>query len=89
MASLAVDYRYVYPRPSTIEATRTSPHLALATCTDEETHPYYFEGKLVHPFLTARLLQDLSALVRTRFFLQIDPLVLDPVVDLARRLHTL
>jgi hypothetical protein len=80
MASLAVDYRYVYPRASTIETGRTLPNLALATCTDEETNPYFFEGKLVHPFLTARLLQDLSALVRTRFFLQIDPLVLDPVV---------
>ncbi len=80
MTSLAVDYRYVYPRASAIEPGRTSPNLALATCTNEDTNPHYFEGRLVHPFLTARLLQDLSALVRTRFFQQIDPLILDPVV---------
>ena len=80
MASLAMDYRYVYQRDSVVLPVHQTPRLALATCTDEDTQPYYFEGQLVQPFLTARLLQDLSALVRTRFFLQIDPLVLDPVV---------
>jgi hypothetical protein len=80
MTGLAVDYRYVYPRASMVEPGQTSPQLSLATCTDEDTNPYYFEGTLLQPYLTARLLQDLSSLVRTRFFVQIDPLLLDPVV---------
>lgn len=80
MAGLAFDYRYVYPFQSALDTQSHGPNLSLSTCEIEESNPYYFEGRLVRPYLTARLLQDLSALVRTRFFMQIDPLVLDPVV---------
>lgn len=81
MSSLAIDYRYVYPDASAVAAERARPQLSLATCTDEQTHPYFFTGQLTEAFLTARVLQDLSALVRTRFFQQLDyATILDPVV---------
>lgn len=80
MTSLAIDYRYLYPHASAVNADEDNTQLSLATFTDENTNPHFFEGKLLSPFLTARLLQDLSSYVRTRFFMQINPLLLDPVV---------
>ncbi|MEZ6138849.1 MAG: hypothetical protein R3C53_28525 [Pirellulaceae bacterium] len=80
MSGPALSYRYAYPFASEIAPTPQAPQLRLATFTDEDTTPYFFEGELLRPHLIARLLQDLSRLVRTRFFMPIDPFFLDPVV---------
>ncbi len=72
MAGPALDYRYVYPFASEIglagRAGATQPALRLATFTEEDVHPYFFQGQLRQPYLMARLLLGLSQLVRNRFF---------------------
>ena len=86
MAGPALHYSYQYLYESAIGTTgkrQAQPGLRLATFTDEETNPYFFEGRLRQPYQVAKLLQGLVQLVRTRFFVHQSMLpqgVADPII---------
>lgn len=87
MAGAALPYSYHYPFESVVAAEAKSrsaaPALRLATYTDEELSPYFFEGRLRQSLLVARLLQGLVHLVRSRFFTPQSMLpqgVADPII---------
>lgn len=66
--STALDYSYDYQFSSLLESWPTGKNLRLATFGGAERHPYFFDGVLKNPKLTADILLLLSALSRTRFY---------------------
>ena len=66
----AVDHIYAYAGQSAVDSRgdRGGRALQLVTSGGAEPHPYFFEGELTHPRLTAQALRALSRLVGTRFF---------------------
>ena len=77
MASVPITYRY--PFASGLHSSG-SPVLGVSTCNRQGDHPYLFEGTVLNPSAFAHKLSLLSRIVRTHFFLQLDPKYLDPVV---------
>lgn len=79
---LAYTYRYVHPS----ELARHGPEwgVRLATCggasTQPAEHPFFFDGKVRQPHVVASMLLTLAKVVSTRFFLPLNPALLDPVV---------
>ncbi|HEX5104980.1 MAG TPA: SWIM zinc finger family protein [Pirellulaceae bacterium] len=67
MAGPALEYAYRYRRPSELLTSRAGPLLALATFRGLGEHPYFFEGRVARPRLTADLLRALMDVVRARF----------------------
>jgi hypothetical protein len=65
MTGPALDYRYVYPFESVIarrtRATSAGPALQLATFTEEELNPYFFEGCLKNSFKSRACCRDWSS----------------------------
>lgn len=66
MSGAAVEYVYRYPFASEL-TSKASPQLRLATCTDLESSPYFFQGGLRHPHQAAKLMLALVWLLRSRF----------------------
>lgn len=66
MAGPAVEYVYRYPFASEIDSER-QPELRLATFTDDDSSPHFFQGGLRYPHQTAKLLLALVWLLRSRF----------------------
>lgn len=66
MAVLEHAYNYLAPSSVTDDG---HPHIVLATSsTGAEAHPYFFEGRLKQPRLTAELLSTVHQVVGSRFF---------------------
>lgn len=79
MSALALDFTYRYPSPSAIIATPQRRSLQLATCSANQTHPYFFQGRIEQPRQVADLLLALMEVVRSHYFLPRPPQT-DPVV---------
>ncbi len=78
--STALDFTYQYAFPSGLEKTGNGkPRLSLATFDPAQTHPYYFDGRVLSPRIMGDMLLTLSDVVRTHFFLP-RPAILDPVL---------
>ncbi len=78
--SMALDYTYQYPFPSSLEAKRgQGPALALATCNFDHSSPHFFDGRVRQPRVMGDMLVTLSDVVRTHFFKPV-PTLLDPVL---------
>lgn len=78
--SAALDFTYQYAFPSGIKAANDGrPQLMLATCDHNQSHPYFFDGRVRSPRLMGEMLMALSDVVRTHFFLK-RPVLLDPVL---------
>ncbi|MEM7474555.1 MAG: SWIM zinc finger family protein [Planctomycetota bacterium] len=75
MSGPAIAYSYLYPFQSQIgkasdsRASANSPTngLQLATFTEQDVNPYFFQGELLEPFVVAKLLQTLVHFVRAKF----------------------
>ncbi|MCE9555743.1 MAG: SWIM zinc finger domain-containing protein [Planctomycetes bacterium] len=64
-SALAYSYRYLYE--SQLAELKNSAELQLATCNLDESHPYFFRGRLMSPGRTARMLRGLMRVVQSRF----------------------
>lgn len=67
MAGAALEYAYGYRVHSALVQRPAGPKLALATFRGKAENPYFFEGRVTRPRLTAELLQSLMQVVRARF----------------------
>ncbi len=76
-AALYQNYRYLYPS-ALVETDRT---LRLATCTDRQTHPYFFQGQLQNAGRAAELLRGLMHIVQARY--HVPAAMLEKIVALA------
>jgi SWIM zinc finger len=64
----AIEHAYTYLAPSSL-SDDGRPRLALATSSaGAHAHPYFFEGRLKQPRLTAELLSTVHQVVGSRFF---------------------
>jgi hypothetical protein len=83
-AALQLDYTYRYAHPS--ELTRVGPELGLrlatfgGTGTEAAEHPFFFDGRMKEPHVVANMLLTLAKVVSTRFWMPLNPALLDPVV---------
>lgn len=68
MADNYLEYSYQYLTPSVLNTSSGSAKLQLATSKQAEKYPYFFEGTLLQPHTSAKLLLVLSKMVGTRFF---------------------
>jgi len=66
---LDLDYLYRYQFESTVSTGADGSRLALATSENNNTYPYFFEGKLLQPRAIALMLFTLSRYVSTRFYI--------------------
>jgi hypothetical protein len=66
--SSAVNFSYAYRFASTVAEKSEGQDLKLATFGGIERNPYFFDGRLLNPRVTADVLLALSAISRTRFF---------------------
>src|SRR5437879_4253707 len=80
MSSAAIEHTYRYPFPSGISGNAGAGRVQLATSGGRAEFPYFFQGQLKHPRITALLLRTLSKVVATRFHI--------PAVMLRRILAT-
>lgn len=62
-----LEYTYQYTAPSVYLPGKQKSALFLATCGGATQHPYFFEGTLTHPYLTALCLKILSRVVAARY----------------------
>lgn len=81
----ALDQTYRYAAPSSLENTAGGARLSLATSAPGAAHPYFFEGRLRKPRLTAELLTAVHLIVGARFFTPANTLakkiaLADPIV---------
>ena len=67
MAGPALEFAYRYRGRSALTERRAGPQLALATFCGKAENPYFFEGRVARPRLTADLLRALMDVVRARF----------------------
>ena len=67
MSSAAIEHTYRYPFASEFIEKGKRERLQLATSGGAAQYPYFFQGQLKHPRLTAQLLRTLSKVVTTRF----------------------
>jgi hypothetical protein len=63
----AVDYSYRYVGESGLEDSSGWPRIYLATSGGAEANPYFFQGKLRHPRLTADLMLAVARVARSRY----------------------
>lgn len=78
--STVVNYTYKYPFESAVIETRAKPAIRLATSLDGTSDDLFFDGRLKRPQVVGCALTVLTTIVRTRFYQQLDPMTLDPVV---------
>jgi hypothetical protein len=67
MSSAAIEHTYRYAFASEVRGRGTSERIQLATSGGQARFPYFFQGQLKHPRLSALLLRTLSKVVATRF----------------------
>ena len=67
MSSAAIEHAYRYAFASDVVKNAEGERLQLATSGGRAQFPYFFQGQLKHPRLTAQLLRTLSKVVATRF----------------------
>ncbi|MEZ4224246.1 MAG: SWIM zinc finger family protein [Polyangiaceae bacterium] len=79
--SAAVDHGYRYLFESSVEAKAGTPALQLATSGGTADNPFFFQGKMRAPELSATLLSTLSRVVGSRFY--VPPAMLARILALA------
>src|SRR5262245_23262727 len=67
MSSAAIEHTYHYAFASDVLEGAKGEQVRLATSGGKARFPYFFQGQLKHPRLTAQLLRALSNTVATRF----------------------
>lgn len=67
MADSAISYDYIYPYSSELVSEENGERLRLAASKIEDKFPYFFEGEILQPNVTAQMLLNLSKIVTTRF----------------------
>ncbi|HXI51455.1 MAG TPA: SWIM zinc finger family protein [Candidatus Saccharimonadales bacterium] len=67
MSAGAIEHRYRYAFASELVEKDKGERLQLATSGGRSEFPYFFQGQLKHPRLTAQLLRTLSKVVTSRF----------------------
>jgi len=67
MSSAAIEHTYRYAFASGVSDGASGGRVQLATSGGRAEFPYFFQGQLKHPRLTALLLRTLSKVVATRF----------------------
>lgn len=67
MSSAAIEHAYRYAFASNVVQNSAGERLQLATSGGQAQFPYFFQGQLKQPRLTAQLLRTLSKVVMTRF----------------------
>lgn len=77
----AIDHSYRYAFESRLETSGARPRLQLATSGGVAPNPFFFQGKLLAPELSAQLLFTLSRVVGSRF--HVPPAMLAKIVALA------
>lgn len=89
-AALQLDYTYRYAHPS--ELTKVGPELGLRLSTfggagaAPAEHPFFFDGRMRQPQVAASMLLTLAKVVSTRFWMPLNPGLLDPVVTSSEEL---
>lgn len=81
MSANAIEHTYRYAFPSRLEENRKQERLQLATSGGAVDFPYFFQGQLKQPRVTAQLLRVLSKVVGSRF--HIPPAMLQKILRLA------
>ncbi len=83
-AAVQLPYTYRYIEPSALARQGPDWGLRLATCggvsAEPSEHPFFFEGRLRQPQVVAAMLLTLAKVVSTRFWMPLNPALLDPVV---------
>lgn len=83
-AAAQLSYSYRYVQPSALARHGPEWGLRLATCggasTQQAEHPFFFDGRLREPHVAASMLLTLGKVVSTRFWMPLNPAMLDPVV---------
>jgi hypothetical protein len=89
-AALQLDYTYRYAHPS--ELSKQGPELGLRLATfgggseKPAEHPFFFDGRMRQPHVVSSMLLALAKVVSTRFFMPLNPALLDPVVTSSEEL---
>src|SRR6185369_8617956 len=89
-AALQLDYTYRYAHPS--DLIKTGPELGLRLATfggagaEQAEHPFFFDGRMRQPHVVASMLLTLAKVVSTRFWMPLNPALLDPVVTSSEEL---
>lgn len=86
----ALDYTYRYVSPSQMIESGAERGLHLATfggvSAAPAEHPFFFDGKVRAPHVAAAMLLALAKVVSTRFWMPLNPALLDPVVTSSEEL---
>src|ERR1043166_7585468 len=89
-AALKLDYTYRYAQPSLMTSHGAERGLPLATFggagTAQSEHPFFFDGRVRQPHVVAIQLLTLAKVVSTRFWMPLNPALLDPVVTSSEEL---
>jgi hypothetical protein len=89
-AALQFDYIYRYAHRSELTKAGAESALRLATCggagTEPAEHPFFFDGRMRQPQVAASMLLTLAKVVSTRFWMPLNPALLDPVVTSSEEL---
>jgi hypothetical protein len=89
-AALQLDYTYRYAHRSELIATGPERGLRLATFggagTEAAEHPFFFDGRMRQPHVVGGMLLTLAKVVSTRFWMPLNPALLDPVVTSSEEL---
>jgi hypothetical protein len=78
-AAFKLDFTYRYSHPS--EFTTQGLRLATfgGTSAEATEHPFFFDGQMRQPHVVANMLLSLAKVVSTRFWMPLNPALLDPV----------
>jgi hypothetical protein len=83
-AALQLNYTYRYAQPSAMARQGDEWGLRLATfggaSSEQAEHPFFFDGRVLQPHVAAGMLLTLAKVVSTRFWMPLNPALLDPVV---------
>src|SRR5262245_66582561 len=83
-AALRLDYTYRYAQPSALTKTGGELGRRLATFrgagAEPAAHTFFFDGRMRQPHVAASMLLTLAKVVSTRFWMPLNPALLDPVV---------
>lgn len=69
MAVATLPYTYRYARPSFVTADKTTPQVEMSASATSDGYPYFFQGQLLKPWVSAQALRVLSKVVASRFHL--------------------
>ena len=89
-AALQLNYTYRYAHRSELTTTGPGRGLRLATFggagTEAAEHPFFFDGRMRQPHVVGGMLLTLAKVVSTRFWMPLNPALLDPVVTSSEEL---